>query len=502
MNPRITAVLFFFIIPFMNTSFALELSLQDSVDIAIQNNFDLQKAKTGLQIKESEIAKANSNYIPSFNIGAVRSQKADQKGSEGLTVDGDSYSVSINQKLPFGGTISFSDTHGKLKYSEFETETTDYQLTEDFSLETYTVESTVSSKEEYYRNASITFSQPLLKNGIWGPVFVNIKNAGLDFEIQKFQVSQAQQELILNVKEGYFNLLKNQQYVYIYQKSKKISEGILELVKNRFDLGLLPEKDVMLAQVELSKANANVLQARNRLEVSESEFQILLGIEDDITIRHTIGIPFESTAGDGNDEFRQAEFTSFSKSEIVSLIEKNPIIKALEYEIKKQNLAVEVAENQVLPDLNLQVKYKQNGWGETPDEAGRLRDKDISIGLSLSYPFYNRYSTENRFQQKKNLELMRLRLNNKKKSLIRLASLLTKQYRLARKRVISYADQLRTVKQYFEFVIQALDQGLVTQDEVYNAHDTLLNTELEYYGSQIEMHSAAAKLESIIRANL
>jgi len=54
-----------------------------------------------------------------------------------------------------------------------------------------------------------------------------------------------------------------------------------------------------------------------------------------------------------------------------------------------QQLAVKVAFNRLLPQVDLFTSLKQTGWGDSFDDAGDLQSKEYQVGLIFSYPLYN-----------------------------------------------------------------------------------------------------------------
>ena len=88
------------------------------------------------------------------------------------------------------------------------------------------------------------------------------------------------------------------------------------------------------------------------------------------------------------------------------------------WQIAKEKLAVDVARNQVLPQVDLFASYKLVGQGKSYGKANDLDGKEYEAGLLFSYPFYNIAFTENLHQTRRDLKKLELRLKDLETELV------------------------------------------------------------------------------------
>ncbi|MBU3916965.1 TolC family protein, partial [bacterium] len=261
--------------------------------------------------------------------------------------------------------------------------------------------------------------------------------------------------------------------------------------------GLMSEQEVMLSAIELNKAKAEVLSTLHRLNTTINELQSLLAIEEEIKIsdrgnKKSSHLEIEKAIAS------QTELSSLIKSVISLALENNPQLQMIQAQVEQQNFNVFIAQNQLLPTLDFTAQYGKNGQGESFDEASDMKGESYQIGLTFSYPFYNRYLTESYYQQRKNLEKIRRRLCDTKTEISNLVTMLIKQLDLLEKRRKNDENQIRIMETFFDYSIKALEKGLITQDKVFLARDDLLKTKTRYRDILIERHKTWANLESLL----
>ncbi len=120
---------------------------------------------------------------------------------------------------------------------------------------------------------STSFRQPIFT----GFGLINqYKIAGLGVDIAKFQEKLIRQDVILDAKVAYFNLLKAQKLVEVARKTVEQIEAQREVAKNFYQVGMTPLNSFLQSQVELANAKQSLIIARNNLETAVSDFNTLL----------------------------------------------------------------------------------------------------------------------------------------------------------------------------------------------------------------------------------
>ncbi len=86
------------------------------------------------------------------------------------------------------------------------------------------------------------------------------------------------QTVVLNAKQGYFNLLAARRLLAVANETVHQNQKQLEQAQGRFHVGLAPKFDVTRAQVQLATAELNQITARNNVSVARETLRNALGL--------------------------------------------------------------------------------------------------------------------------------------------------------------------------------------------------------------------------------
>jgi len=91
-------------------------------------------------------------------------------------------------------------------------------------------------------------------------------------------LSTQRETVILNVKQGYFNVLATQRLLAVADETVRQNQKHLELAQARFNVGLAAKYDVTQAQVQVANAELNQVTARNNVAVARETLRNALGL--------------------------------------------------------------------------------------------------------------------------------------------------------------------------------------------------------------------------------
>lgn len=130
----------------------------------------------------------------------------------------------------------------------------------------------VTRPEEEYAFAA-KFSQPIFTGFALTHQY---KLAELGLDSAKIKEKLKRQDIILAAKQSYFLLLKAQKLMKIANDTVKQIDAQKEVAEHFYAAGMTPLNDLLQAQVELANANQELIVARNNLENAEANFNLLL----------------------------------------------------------------------------------------------------------------------------------------------------------------------------------------------------------------------------------
>ena len=484
------------VIVFAEEVTSTELDLKQVIELALKNNPSVIAEELELHNQSSEVKKHQAEYIPCFLISGNTSITEDQPGFEGLRINGRHFSASIKQKIPLGGEFTISNSYQHNTYSSYESDITSYRFT-NYNLESYHTTSTVPGKNVYLRESALSFTQPVLKSGLWGPAFFEIKTAQQQRVLQEWHLGQMRMELIENVKLAFYEVVKYKRQVEVAEEGKIISQKLLALAESRYKLGLTTEQEVTSARIELRDAEAVILVAHQQVAFAQKNLQNILNSKERVEVSNQ---QIKSAFSQKLDEaiVKGADLIQHIADATAMSLRNNRKLQGLKEQIELQKLLVEMANNQRLPALDFIAQYKRSGSGESFEEANDLTGNDTLVGLTLSYPFLNKRANENYTQQVRNLEKAKLALSASEIQVENSVANTIAQLNYIEKRIRNREKQLTFIKEYFSYSLKALEEGFITQDKVYLIRDQLLEAELLYHSAQVERHQLWARFDSLL----
>ena len=224
--------------------------------------------------------------------------------------------------------------------------------------------------ESTNKSASLDLTQPLFRYDRW----IGLKKADYEIAAATADYAAAQQDLIIEVAERYFNVLDAQDNLEFAEAEKSAISRQLDQASQRFEVGLIAITDVKAAQ------------ARYDISVSDEIRAISELVETRDALRQTTGEYYEQLAVlNPNMELVKPSPDS-AKEWIATAQKQNLKILAAEATSESARYTMRIARASHLPtlDLNASASYvDRNPSGNVPFEV-----QDNEIGVRLVLPIY------------------------------------------------------------------------------------------------------------------
>lgn len=111
-----------------------------------------------------------------------------------------------------------------------------------------------------------------------------IDQAKINLSVADLEITAQEQQLQLTVITDYLTVLEYQNVVRINQATVENDEEHLQLVQNKFDLGMVAKTDVLSSQVDLATAQDNLVQAQNNYANAVAALNNAMGLPHDTTL--------------------------------------------------------------------------------------------------------------------------------------------------------------------------------------------------------------------------
>src|SRR5512145_785061 len=221
---RLAALLAALLLPF--TGWAAEaLNLEDSIGIALKNSLTLGVAREGVKSAESQKREAATAFLPKLSTSYSYTRLNEEPGF---------YFQGIPPLVPAG----VMNTGTKNNY-----------------------------------NWGIEARQPLFAGG---GILAGYQAAKIAEDVARVEESATYQQVVLEVKISYFQILRAKRIQETAQQSVEMLNAHLETARNFYRVGLIPKNDLLQAEVELANGKQALVRAKNAVELAKSRFNTAL----------------------------------------------------------------------------------------------------------------------------------------------------------------------------------------------------------------------------------
>jgi outer membrane protein TolC len=206
------------------------LTLQESIETALQRNVVVHSAREGVRASEAKKNEAFTGFLPRLSTA---------------------YSYSRLNEPP----------QVRLAFTAYQ------------PIQTGT--------EDNY-NWFVEMRQPIFAGG---RILSTYQASSIGLDLSRVEEISAVQSIVLETKTAYFTILKNEKLMEVARQSVEQRTAQRDLSKNFYDVGLIPKNDLLTAEVELANGNQLLVRAENNLEISRAKFNTVLRREINEPVR-------------------------------------------------------------------------------------------------------------------------------------------------------------------------------------------------------------------------
>jgi outer membrane protein len=336
--------------------------------------------------------------------------------------------------------------------------------------------SAASSPSVY--NFNTTVSQPLFTGGL---NLANYRAAKIGVDLSKENVETVKRDIVLQVRVGYFNILRAEKFLTVAQQQVKQFEAQLEVTKAFFDVGIVPKNDVLQAEVRLANARQAQVRAENDLATAKASFNILL--------RKEINTPLEVV-----DILEYKVFPMDFEASLEEALRQRPEVKTAQLNIDQAKESVKVARSGFFPTINLAGNYSRSS--EELSTFGDIRSERWTVQALATFTLWNWGNTAFKVGENK------VKVTQAENSKIQLVESITlevkndylnlltaeKNINVTEKAIEQAEENLRMNEERYKYQV-------ATQTDVLDAVTLLAQARVNYYGALSDFNIARAQLE-------
>lgn len=200
---------------------------------------------------------------------------------------------------------------------------------------------------------------------------------------------QSLQDLILNVQTAYYNYYSSQSLLEAAELDVQNTKTDYEAARQKFDVGLVPQLDVLQAKSTYENSLYNLEDAKGAVKTAKANLALAIGVSAETNIE--IVIPSKELP------------TDISEDDVSSLIDeaiqKRPNIKALRADLNSKKAASRAAFSDLLPTLNLGVDAQQTRYKYYNSGGAKDNQRQYSGVLSVDWDIFDGFNNWNKKKQ-------------------------------------------------------------------------------------------------------
>jgi outer membrane protein len=324
-----------------------------------------------------------------------------------------------------------------------------------------------------------TLNQPVFTGGL---NLANYRSAKIGVDLSKGSLETAKLDLVLQVRVGYFTILRAEKFLAVAEQQVKQFEAQLDVTKAFFDVGIVPKNDVLQAEVRLANARQGLVKAANDVATAKASFNILLRTE--------INTPLEVV-----DILAYKSFPMGFEASLDEALRLRPEVKIAQLSIDQAKEGVKIARSGYFPTISLLGNYSR--FSDDLDLSGGVKFSDRwTIQALATFTLWNWGNTafkvgENRVKvtqaedsKTQLIESITLEVKNDYLNML----VAEKNIRVAETAIEQAEENLRMNEERYKYQV-------ATQTDVLDAVTLLAQARVNYYGALSDFNVAKAQLE-------
>ena len=425
-------------------------NLEESIEIAKQNNLAIQAAEQSLKSAKTQINIARSALLPRLLATGNYTYFRDVQKSV-ISADGGFGFPTPGEEMD-AMSMPGADNEADLIELEF--------------------------GAHHNFQGTVSLSQPIFA---WGRFYYGYQAAELQYEAAEKQLNAAYNKLSLDVNEAFYRVLIAQEFVEVANQGVELVRKQLKIAESSFNAGATTNFDVLRAKVQLANTESQLIRAKNGVITAKNAFKTLLNIPlfENISVEGTFEIP------EVNIQLDELIETS---------LENRPEIAQSRLNEQAGEKQLSVSKTRNLPDLSFFSNY-QISHNERLTEMNRI----WSLGLQINIPIFDGFASRAGVKQSETI-LKQMQLGTKQ-SLSSVEFEVRSAYLALLEANTLINVQRETVTQAEESVRIAtiqFENGLITSVEYTDTQLALMQAKVNRLQAQHDYVISLARLEKAV----
>jgi outer membrane protein TolC len=336
------------------------LTLSESIELALQNNKELLKAKEEVQKYRQDYNNVKGNLFPQISLAGGYQYKKTQLPDSAIPPT-------------------------KLLVDELNEEATanDSTIADFFD---NSMSSLIPAKEsdEYSAFGQLKLDQVVF---LGGKLINGISIAGKLYHLQEKRYHLIEQDVTFNTKDLYYKTKLAGEVLNIQRDALAFAQSYFNQISDMFQQGLVSEYDLLRAELEVQKLQPELMDAEKNWKLAQEIFSDFLGLEtnelilrDEIDLVNMENILLYNAVDEGLNNRMELELSEIS------------------VDVNKVQLRYE--KGNFLPNIGISAEYNLFGADEEKIESDDWGNS-YQVGIGFSMPIFTGFSNSSKMKKAK-----------------------------------------------------------------------------------------------------
>jgi outer membrane protein TolC len=474
----------------------VQLSLDETLRMALEQNLDLVSARKGPEVSEQQVKSQSAAFDPVLTGGASHTESKQQEISNLFSLNEstqDGARVGIRQDFIIGGDVSMDISGGRFEQSG----------------------PLVTAESIYGSNINMTLNMPLLNGFGKEAAAEQLILAKGDLEISREELRAQVHTVLETVENAYWDLVAARESLRIARLSLKRAEDLLELNRKKVEVGTLAPIEITEAEAGVASQEETVIIEETNLQNAEDELRRLLAIPASDPMWQATVVPTDLPV------FEEIEIDL--DAAIETALAERPELYNAKQTLKNRELSERVARRATRPTLDLNLNFNPSGnnyesiitdgpdgipgtlddvvtvvdgkIAESVREIYEVDNYDWSAGLSFSMPIGNRAARASHAIARINKDRAQIDLDNQIQSIRVETRRAVRSVESSVKRVNAARVSLELQRKKLDAEEKKFDNGMSTSFNILTYQRDLATAELSLVNAHLAYIKALVALE-------
>jgi len=439
-----TIILFACLILFFSNAVAqesTELTLEQSVKIALEKNHSLKVQKEKLEAAKAKIGEARSNFLPKFTANATYTK---------LDVAPYISFAKMNEFMP-PGPISFP--------------------------------AKITMGDDDIYGATLSVQQPIFTGF---KVYNGYKIADYSAKAEKCNYQKNKSELIFEVKKSYYGVLKAEQFLKAMQEGESLLKAHIKDLNRMYDVGLITKNELLKAQVQLSDIEVTKIKAENIVNIARIAFCSIIGIplNTNIALKSELDL-----------EINQYDTQAFTGTMLSQALLNRRELKQMELNLKIGEKLISMAKSDYWPNIILVGNYNYKRPNREY-ESKFYKSWDVSLVAQFNIFDWGstHYKISNSKHQYRQMEEGKEMLKN---GIILEVTQSCFELEEAAKRIAATEKGVQNAEENYRVTYEKFKQSMATNTDLLDANTMLIQAKINKITAIADYKIAQAKVDKV-----